>query len=242
MKILSDPVIKCNCCGCDMRIPIDLIDYDTFPIEESNMGMRQQHNFSFSGSCMQCNNAFYFMIIGYEYPVGAIEYQDSECKGCTFVYKPRVELDYFEFVVPEEYEQFAAENVAYLINQIKDDPSIIYGISSRKFEEIVAEVFQRAGYITELTPASNDGGKDVIAKRNVGGVHICLYIECKRYSPQDPVGVGIVKNAAATRSHDGVNKAIVITTSRFTRGARRFAEEEKHLIQLMDINDLLRMM
>lgn len=115
----------------------------------------------------------------------------------------------------------------------------MYRITDRQFEELVAEIFHRNGYNVELTPPKKDGGKDVIATRNDGGVPICLYIECKRYDPGDPVGVGIVRAVSGVRNHDRVNKAIVVTTSRFTRDAMKFANEEKHLIQLMGLNDLL---
>ena len=76
----------------------------------------------------------------------------------------------------------------------------------------------------------------------MNGVSICLYIECKHYAPNDPVGVGILRSAAGVRSHDRVNKAILLTTSRFIRGAFRFVAEEKHLIQLKGLDALLKMM
>lgn len=242
MFLSDDPIIKCNRCGTSIRIPKDMLEDDPYSIGSFNMGVRVQHDFAFEGNCMQCGNDLFFKIIGYEYPVGAIDYQDHESSGCTVENAPAIEIDYYDFDIPEEYENWIADDVASLIDQIKQNREIAYRITPRQFEELVAEVFRRNGYSVELTPAVNDGGKDVIAKRNVDGIPICLYIECKHYDPSDPVGVGIVRAASAVRSHDRVNKAIIVTTSRFTRGASRFANEEKHMIQLMGLDDLLRMM
>lgn len=57
----------------------------------------------------------------------------------------------------------------------------------------------------------------------------------KQYDPNNPVGVSIVRVVAGVHHHD---KVIVVTTSRFTKGAFKFAQEEQYLIQLMDLNDL----
>lgn len=204
---------------------------------EFGMGARVEHDFTCEDYyCDYCNSRISFCIRVFEYPVGAIEYTDYEATGCEVEYTP--EIDYYDFDIPEEYEEYIADDVIRLIEQIKIDPS---SITDREFEELVAKVFNRNGYNVELTPAIKDGGKDVIATKNVNGIPICLYIECKRYDINNPVGVSIVRSAAGVRDHDRVNKAIIVTTSRFTRGAFSFANEDKHMIQLMDLNDLLNM-
>ena len=241
MKVEGNLIIRCSQCGEEYSINTDYLDEDVDFIGEGGMGAQYQHTFSGELECEHCGQYMTFRLIGYEYPIGAKEFQDSEAEGCDIIEEPDLEMEY-DFDIPEEYEEWIADNVADLIEQIKRDRSVIYKISDRKFEELVAAVFERNGYNVELTPAIKDGGKDVIATRNVNGVPICLYIECKHYDPSDPVGVGIVRSAAGVRSHDRVNKAIIVTTSRFTRGASKFAAEEQHLIQLMGLDDLLRMM
>mgnify|MGYP002853922773 CR=1 FL=1 len=241
MILIGDLIIRCSSCGTEYTIDTDSLDEDVSYIGEGSMGEQYQHTYEGQIDCECCGKSMIFRLLGFEYPVGAKEYQESEANGCEIMEEPYMEMEY-DFDIPDEYESWIADNVADLIEQIKRDRSVIYRISDRQFEELVAEVFQRNGYTVELTPAIKDGGKDVIATRNINGVSICLYIECKHYDPSDPVGVGIVRYAAGVRSHDRVNKAIVVTTSRFTRGASKFAAEEKHLIQLMGLDDLMRMM
>lgn len=243
MLILRGNIVFC-CSKCRLRLRIsgEELDCDSETVEMGDMGPRVQHTFDFYGKCAKCGNDMSFRIIGYEYPVGALEYQDKASNGCSLESVPRIEPEYYDFYVPPDCESWVADDVARLIDLIKSNRDYVYSLTSRQFEEFVAEVFRRNGYTTELTPPARDGGKDVIATINNGGVSICLYIECKLYDRNDPVGVGIVRKAAGVRGHDRVNKAIVVTTSRYTKPARTFAEEENHLIQLMDLDDLLRML
>ncbi len=237
-------IIRCSVCGKNNIIDTDNLEDDISRVDEGSMGERYLHSFQEEIMCECCHNSMCFNIFGYEYPIGAMEFQDVSTYGCEIIEAPLMEIEVepeYDFNVPYDYESWIADNVSELIEQIKDNQSIIYQITDRKFEELVAGIFYRNGYKVEITPEKGDGGKDVIAVKNDGSISICLYIECKHYSPDDPVGVGIVRSVSGVRNHDRVNKAIIVTTSRFTRGARRFAEEEKHLIQLLDVSDLLKM-
>ena len=238
-EILEDPIIQCLNCGKHMRIPKEDLDYDVFFIGEFGMGPCYEHVFQFEGNCDNCGTQFSFALKGNEYPVGAFDNQYSEVYECKLVFNPPLSVNYIDYDIPASYEKRISEDVRELIDQIKADPSLVYEITSRKFEELVAELFSRKGYDVTLTPAQKDGGKDIIAKRNNDGIPICLYIECKKYDIDNPVGVGIVRSASGVREHDKVNKAIIVTTSRFTRGAFEFAKEEKHMIQLMGLDELL---
>lgn len=44
--------------------------------------------------CEECGNHMSFRLIGYEYPPDALEYQESESKGCTILWEPSWEADY----------------------------------------------------------------------------------------------------------------------------------------------------
>lgn len=73
-------------------------------------------------------------------------------------------------------------------------PELLYSLPPRKFEEIVAAVFRNNGFTVELTPETRDGGIDIVAvqKNSFGGSTLHL-IECKRYLPENKVGIGIVQ-------------------------------------------------
>ncbi len=64
----------------------------------------------------------------------------------------------------------------YLINEIKKNPEIIYHIDPRKWEEIIAAAYDKAGFDEViLTPRSGDFGRDVIAIKN--GIGSVKFIE-----------------------------------------------------------------
>ncbi len=53
-----------------------------------------------------------------------------------------------------------------LIDEARIEPATLLGLSSRQFEELIAEIWSRFGYTVELTARTRDGGRDVIAVRN----------------------------------------------------------------------------
>lgn len=57
----------------------------------------------------------------------------------------------------------------------------ILGLKPREFEWLIEVLYKEIGYKTELTPATRDGGKDIIAniKREDGNEKV--YVECKLY-------------------------------------------------------------
>lgn len=68
-----------------------------------------------------------------------------------------------------------------------------------------------------------------------------ILIECKKYNVSHKVDVQLVRSLLGVQTDGKVNKAILVTTSLFTKDARKFAERHEYLISLVDINDLLKM-
>ncbi len=114
------------------------------------------------------------------------------------------------------------------------DPKGLYEISPRMFEQVVAEIFRRMGYEVTLTPASKDGGKDICAaKRDDIGTFLYL-VECKRYRPDTPIGVELIRQLYGVVEEQKATAGILATTSVFTKGARKFEEKVKFRISLQD--------
>lgn len=88
-------------------------------------------------------------------------------------------------------------------------------------------------------PLENNAGVCVLY--DMGGIPCVLYIECKKYDKRRPVGVKIVREVFGTLTADRVNKAVIVSTSSFSREARKFAGDQNSMIELVDLNDLLRM-
>src|SRR6185436_18583273 len=77
---------------------------------------------------------------------------------------------------------------------IANAPDAMRRLAPRQFEEFVAELISRIGFVDiELTPQSRDGGRDIIAQRHVNGIPLTFLLECKRYAETHPVGVGLMR-------------------------------------------------
>ena len=71
-----------------------------------------------------------------------------------------------------------------MIQHFQNHPEEMYSMAPRKFEELIAAIFKNHGFRVELTPATRDGGLDIIAIEDsiITGESVHL-VECKRYAP-----------------------------------------------------------
>lgn len=125
-----------------------------------------------------------------------------------------------------------------LLQKLSANPRLLYELTPRAFEEVVAELLQRLGYQVTLTPASNDGGKDIhAAKKDVLGSFLYL-IECKRYVPENRVGVELVRQLHGVVQAEKATAGILVTTSYFTKGAHEFQRNVSFQISLQDFRGI----
>ncbi len=98
---------------------------------------------------------------------------------------------------------------------LKNDPSIAYTIPSRKWEEIIAGAYKKAGFDeVTLTPRSGDYGRDVIAvKRGLGLVRVIDQV--KAYKPDHLVTADDVRALLGVLHGDDASKGFLTTTSDF---------------------------
>lgn len=103
-----------------------------------------------------------------------------------------------------------------ILEIIARDSNEIYNIDPRKFEEIIAGAYEKAGYDEViLTPRSGDKGRDVVAvKHGIGSIRI--FDQVKRYKISRPVTADDVRALAGVISMaPNVSKGIITTTSTF---------------------------
>ncbi|PEC22804.1 restriction endonuclease [Bacillus cereus] len=105
----------------------------------------------------------------------------------------------------------------------------------RKFEFLVADVFQSLGYKAKVTPGSNDGGKDIILRKG----RETKFVEVKRHT-QGAIGrPAIQKLHSAIIDADAVG-GYFVTLSNFNNNARQYAANKN--IELIDGDKLIHMM
>jgi restriction endonuclease Mrr len=120
----------------------------------------------------------------------------------------------------------------------KKHPEKLYDLSPRKFEELVASILEDMGLDIQLTKATRDGGTDIIASIKNALTSLLILVECKRYAPENKVGVDIIRNVAGVHTLKNPAKSIIVTTSTFTKDAKEIAKELETRIDLKDYEDL----
>lgn len=101
-------------------------------------------------------------------------------------------------------------------------------LSGREFEIEVTNLLNRAGYRAHLTPASGDGGVDIV----LGDGTI---VQCKAH--RTPASPGVVRELYGALTHQNAPKAILISLSGVTEGVRYFIKDKP--ITVWDKSDLV---
>lgn len=144
-----------------------------------------------------------------------------------------------DFAVPEAGGVFRVDTADVnreLIDYLAQHPNRMHDLTPRKFEELVAELFRAKGYDVELTRASRDDGRDVICTHRTDFGTMLLYVECKKYGPNNPVGVEIVRSLYGVVESARASHGIIATTSRFTSGAVEFHRSNQYRLSLQDFD------
>jgi hypothetical protein len=127
-----------------------------------------------------------------------------------------------------------------LLTILKQKPDLAWQLSPRRFEELVAEIFDNWGYDVTLTPPSNDGGVDIYAESRANLGRFLYLIECKRYVPPNKVGVGTVRSLYGVVQTKRATAGAIVTTSFFTAGAEAFQKQVPYQMKIHDFQDLRR--
>ncbi len=125
-----------------------------------------------------------------------------------------------------------------LIEYLARHPEWLRKLDPRRFEELIADLFERQGFEVTLTPRTRDGGKDIYAVKNDQYGKSLYLIECKRYAATNKVGVETVRGLYGVVSAENATKGIIATTSSFTRDAIDFASPLEYKMSLRDYETL----
>jgi len=121
----------------------------------------------------------------------------------------------------------SCKSINHLLNKFKSNPIA--------FESYVADVFASLGYKTEVTKATNDGGKDIIMYKE--GVK--YVVEVKLYSENNKVGREKIQKLQGAMIDSNADKSIFVTTSKFTKESINYGQ--KHGIILIDGKALVKL-
>ena len=92
-----------------------------------------------------------------------------------------------------------------------------------------------------LTRSTRDGGFDIEAIQT-GPVSVRLLVECKRYAQNRKVGRPTLDGLLAVLQREGANKAMLATTSSFSKDALDLLNREPWRLQGMDLEHILELL
>jgi restriction system protein len=103
----------------------------------------------------------------------------------------------------------------------------------------VAELLTDLGYDVELTPATRDGGKDILAYMTTPHGKLLCLVEAKKYRRDRPVGVELVRQLYGTLADADASSAMLVTTSSFSPGAKAFQQRHQYKLTLRDYGNVV---
>lgn len=103
----------------------------------------------------------------------------------------------------------------------------VQSLSDDQFEQLIVKLMLGLGYGAsgsgKRTGGSGDGAIDGVITEDVLGLDK-IYLQAKRYSPDSGIGPDKIREFAGAMDAHGIVKGVFVTTSRYTRAAREYAE------------------
>ena len=127
-----------------------------------------------------------------------------------------------------------------LIAALKQQPDLLFDLSPRQFELLIAALLFDRGFTVHVRQATHDGGIDMLAYLDTGVSTLLFVVQVKRYRKDRPVGVETVRELYAVVTDRGASQGMIVTTSSFTRHARAFAQRHEHQLSLQGRDALVR--
>lgn len=119
----------------------------------------------------------------------------------------------------EQCAEIIMEKFIYFENPLEK----LAKLQPTEFEWLIEELYRRMGYETAWTPATRDGGKDIIAsiKRQDGNEKV--YVECKLYRTTK-LTIKDVRSLGFTITNDKVNRGVIFCTGYVNDKLRNYDE------------------
>ena len=236
-RFTGNITFSCEGCGEEYSVPIEDFDHDVSG-EERGMGPEHIHNLIYEIECESCPSTLHVEYDVSEYPLECIDFTLERHEGIADSSRPETE-SYPEIYSIEDAFQFRSGDVGELLSILECEPDFIRGVGRHEFEDVIAEIFRVRGYKVEQTKKTRDGGKDIIAiSSDELGIESKYFIECKHPDEGNKVSVSLVREAYGVHNtRSGPNKTILVTTSKFTRDAKKFVTDEIRSPWEFDLKD-----
>ena len=119
-----------------------------------------------------------------------------------------------------------------ILEELRDNiPTRFANMSPRHFEELTCELFKDAGHQVEITKATADFGADMILTKD----NSRTAVQVKKYQAGNLVQVKEIHQIIGAKEYYKCDNALFVTTSDFTKPARKFAEKTNVVLWSWDI-------
>ena len=122
-----------------------------------------------------------------------------------------------------------------LAQSIAENPNYLNELEWRDLERMLAEVLEVLGFSVELTPASKDGGKDIILECIISGLKHTYIIEIKHWRAGGRVGYGKIKEFLDIVVREKRQGGLFLSTSGYCNNVYQILSEiEREQLKLGD--------
>ena len=106
MELLGDIVIRCDSCGEVLVLDKNDFEPETYSYDHGENAMGEEIEYIIQDEIVcSCRNRITFRISGFEYPVGAFNYESHEIFGGSFEEYPHMAIIYYA----EDFDLSVAE-------------------------------------------------------------------------------------------------------------------------------------
>ena len=137
--------------------------------------------------------------------------------------------------IQEKHKYTEVKRKKDLINKANEAQSLVDEFSDcpTDFEVFCAELFDKMGYDTKVTSKTNDGGYDIILKKD----NKISIVECKCYGINHSIGRPLIQKLVGANQEVKADNMKFVTTSKFSKEAINFSNETN--VELIDGNKLI---
>lgn len=136
-----------------------------------------------------------------------------------------------------EKSELGFKSKSFSHHMLWENPELLSRLTSNQLERLVMEILNAFGYEVRRLQASDQGFDFLAIQRNPIG-NITYAVECKAYSQESHVGIAAAQALQAVKEYRGIDRAMLVTNSTFSRSARQYALGQSGL-QLIERRELL---
>jgi HJR/Mrr/RecB family endonuclease len=146
-----------------------------------------------------------------------------------------------ELVLPETQMEIARLSPSFgVLARILSGGIELDRLHWREFEELLADLLTRDGYSVELGPGTKDGGKDLVAIKDMGELGMFASVwQAKKLTRGRKLQEHVLRELADTRDEMKAGKGVIATTTYLTKGALNRVTRDRYILGKVDRDDLL---